>query len=180
MNEILNGKVVKMTPEKISALQEYAKRQESAERHRSLNEQEVTAMFIRQNIQTLTVDDATAVRMMQYYPEWVKDFPYTEGYKVQHNGNLWKCRQAHTSQSGWEPGPGTESLWTVINEYYAGDEYDPIPYEGNMVLEKGKYYTQDGVLYECIRDSGIAVFEPLSKLATMMGGQYVKVKEATI
>ncbi len=148
--------------------------------HRPLNDSEVLGLMLRRNIQTLTVDDATAVRMRQYYPDWTDGTAYKVGYKIQYNGKLWKCRQAHASQPDWRPGTGTELLWTVINEYYAGDEYDPIPYEGNMVLEKGKYYTQDGKLYLCIRNSEIAVFEPLSKLATMMGGQYVKVKEATV
>ncbi len=174
-----NGVRRKLSAEELGHIESEQKREDATERHRPLDESEVLSLMLRQNIQTLAVDDATAVRMRQYYPEWAKDTKYTEGYKVQHNGKLWKCRQAHTSQPDWEPSTATASLWTEIPEQYAGDQYDPIPYEGNQVLEKGKYYTQDGVLYECIRDSGIAVFEPLSKLATMMGGEYVKVKETT-
>lgn len=46
-----------------------------------------------------------------------------------------------------------------------------IPYNGNMALEAGKYYTQDGVLYLCNRDTGNPVYHPLSALV----GLYVEV-----
>ena len=35
-----------------------------------------------------------------------------------------------------------------------------------MALEKGKYYSQDGVTYLCTRDTGIAVY---NKLADLVG-----------
>lgn len=171
MKKMVNGVISDMEPAEIAQREAKAKRFEAEERHRPLSEQEVTVLFIRQNIQTLSVDDQTAVRMVAYYPEWADATTYETGFKVQRNGKLYKCRQKHTSQPNWAPDkPGTESLWTVINEQYSGDQYDPIPYSGNMVLEKGKYYTQDGVLYECIRDSGIAVFNSLADLV----GNYVK------
>jgi hypothetical protein len=48
---------------------------------------------------------------------------------------------------------------------------NPIPYEGNMVLENGKYYIQDGVTYLCNRDSGNPVYHALKVLI----GLYVEV-----
>lgn len=45
---------------------------------------------------------------------------------------------------------GTEALYAVIEEAHAGTLEDPIPYVQNMLMEKGKYYTQYGVVYECI------------------------------
>ena len=41
---------------------------------------------------------------------------------------------------------------------------DPIPYEGNMVLENGKYYTQDNVKYLCTRDTVNPVTHDLKDL----------------
>ena len=48
------------------------------ERTRPLTSEEVTAMLIRQQINGLTVDDNTALRMMEFYPEWVSDTDYSE------------------------------------------------------------------------------------------------------
>ena len=134
-----------------------------------LTESEVSRMLITQQINTLTVDDNTALRMTEFYPEWTADTEYTIGYKVQHNGKLWRCRQAHTSQAGWEP-ENAASLWTEICESHAGTLEDPIPYSGNMALESGKYYMQDGKIYRCIRDTINPVYNALSELV----GLYVE------
>ena len=139
------------------------------ERTRPLTAEEVTAMLIRQQINTLTVDDNTALRMVEFYPEWVEGQAYTAGYKVQHGGKLWRCVQAHTSQAGWEP-ENTPALWTEICETHDGTIDDPIPYSGNMALEAGKNYIQDDVVYLCNRDTGQPVYNALSELV----GLYVE------
>lgn len=172
---------MKLTPEEITAMQSEAKRFELMEKSRSLTESEVNRMLIARQINTLAVDDNTALRMVEFYPEWESGKAYTAangctaGYKVTRNGKLWKLRQEHTSQADWAPGEtGTESLWTEICEAHDGTKYDPVPYSGNMALENGKYYTQDGVLYLCNRDTGNPVYHPLSELV----GLYVTVVEA--
>ena len=134
-----------------------------------LTESEVSRMLIAQQINTLTVDDNTALRMVAFYPEWAENAEYTAEYKVQRNGKLWRCIQAHTSQAGWEP-ENTASLWTEICESHAGTLDDPIPYSGNMALESGKYYMQDGKVYRCTRDTGNPVYNALSELV----GLYVE------
>ena len=134
-----------------------------------LTESEVSRMLITQQINTLTVDDNTALRMTEFYPEWADNAEYTAEYKVQRNGKLWRCIQAHTSQTGWEP-ENAASLWTEICESHAGTLGDPIPYSGNMALESGKYYMQDGKVYRCTRDTGNPVYNALSELV----GLYVE------
>ena len=134
-----------------------------------LTESEVSRMLIAQQINTLTVDDNTALRMVEFYPDWASGMDYTAGYKVQRNGKLWRCIQAHTSQTGWEP-ENAASLWTEICESHAGTLEDPIPYSGNMALESGKYYMQDGKVYHCTRDTGNPVYNALSELV----GLYVE------
>ena len=126
-------------------------------------------MLITQQINTLTVDDNTALRMTEFYPEWASGQSYTAGYKVQRNGKLWRVLQAHTSQAGWEP-ENAASLWTEICESHAGTLDDPIPYSGNMALESGKYYSQDNKVYRCTRDTGNPVYNALSELV----GLYVE------
>lgn len=116
--------------------------------------------------------DAEALTVRTLYPAWAAGQDYTVGYKITYNGELYKVLQAHTSQETWVPGAtGTESLYARIDEEHDGTQYDPIPYEGNMALENGKYYTQDGVLYRCTRDTGNPVYHALSELV----GLYVEV-----
>ena len=168
MNKWVNGELVDMTTEEIAAQEAKQKAFEAAERHRPLTAEEVTALLIRQQINTITVDDQTALRMVSYYPAWDEligktvdkaDFRFTYG------GKLYKTIPAnHTFQADWIPGVGTESLYTRIDEEHDGTQYDPIPYDGNMALEAGKYYIQDYVIYLCNRDTGNPVYNPLAEL----------------
>ena len=170
MYKVVNGKLIEMTDDEIAQMQAEAARAEAQERHRPLTAEEVTAMLINQQINTLEVDDQTACRMREFYPEWVAGVAYSADYKVQHGGNLWRCLQAHTSQSGWEP-ENVPALWEEICETHDGSLYDPIPYEGSMALVSGKYYSQDGVTYLCNRDTVNPVYNPLSELV----GIYVEI-----
>lgn len=158
-----------MSAEEIYAMQAEAQKAEKIERTRPLTAEEVTAMLIKQQINTLEVDDTTALRMLEFYPEWVDGQDYAAGFKVQLGGKLWRCLQAHNSQTGWEP-ENTPALWTEICENHAGTMDDPIPYSGNMALESGKYYIQDYVIYLCNRDTINPVYNPLAELV----GLYVE------
>lgn len=133
------------------------------ERTRPLTESEVARMLITQQINTLAVDDNTALRMLEFYPEWASDTDYTAGFKARRGGKLWRCVQAHTSHAGWEP-ENAASLWTEICETHDGTIDDPIPYSGNMALESGKYYLQDYVIYRCTRDTINPVYNALADL----------------
>ena len=159
-----NGVIRDMTSKEIAEMEELRLRYEAEEKHRPLTSEEVTAMLIRQQINTLAVDDQTALRMTEFYPEWTSGQGYTAAYKVRYGGNLWRCMQAHTAQSGWEPSTATASLWEQICESHDGTLADPIPYSGNMALENGKYYTQDGATYLCTRDTGNPVYNALADL----------------
>lgn len=158
-----NGIIRDMTAEEVAAMQDAVSKAESEEKRRPLSLGEVQEMMVRAQINTLAVDDATALRMVAYYPEWTAGQDYTAGYKVQYGGKLWRCVQAHTSQAGWEP-ENAASLWTEICEAHDGTKYDPIPYSGNMALQNGKYYMQGGVLYKCTRDTGNPVYNALADL----------------
>lgn len=166
-----NGVIREMTPSEIAEIEEANARYEAEEKHRPLSTEEVQTMLIRQQINTLSVDDATAYRMREFYPAWESGIAYAAGYKLTYGGELYKVLQAHTSQAAWLPGVGTESLYARIDEQHDGSKYDPIPYNGNMALEAGKHYSQDGVLYKCTRDTGNPVYHALSALV----GIYVEV-----
>lgn len=172
MKIVENGIMRDMTAEEVAAMEVAQAEAEAYERTRPLAESEVTRLLIAQQINTLTVDDNTALRMVEFYPEWAAGQAYTAGYKVQRSGKLWRCVQAHTAQAGWEP-ENAASLWTEICETHDGTKYDPIPYSGNMALESGKYYSQSGVTYLCNRSTGQPVYNALSELVSI----YVEVAE---
>lgn len=159
-----NGIYRDMTADEIAAMQEAVAKAETEEKRRPLSLAEVQEMIVRQQINTLSVDDATALRMVAYYPEWTAGTAYAAGDRLVYNGNLYKVLQAHTAQETWLPGAGTESLYTRIDEQHDGTKYDPIPYSGNMALEAGKYYSQSGKTYLCNRDTGNPVYHALAEL----------------
>lgn len=169
MKKCINGQIVEMTADEIAEIQESFARAEAAEKKRPLTEAEVSRMIISQQINTLEVDDATAYRMREFYPKWKSSMTLTVGCKLQYGGKLYRVIQAHTSQDDWTP-DASASLFERIDETHDGSKYDPIPYDGNMALENGKYYVQNGVTYLCNRDTGNPVYNALADLV----GQYVE------
>lgn len=152
-----------MTPEEEAAERKAILAAQAYERTRPLTAEEVTNMLIAAQINTLSVDDNTALRMVDFYPGWVAGTEYSPGYKVQRNGKLWRAIQANAAQAGWEP-ENAPALWEQVCESHTGATDDPIPYDGNMALESGKYYIQDGEIYRCTRDTGNPVYGDLYEL----------------
>ena len=175
MRKYINGEYIDMTDEEIAAMESEAAKFEAYERTRPLTAEEVNAMLIRQQINSLAVDDNTALRMREFYPDWEDMIGQTvekAGFRFKHGGNLYKTIPAnHTFQADWVPGVGTESLYTRIDETHEGTLTDPIPYSGNMALEAGKYYSQSGVVYLCTRDTVNPVYNALADLV----GLYVEI-----
>jgi hypothetical protein len=113
--------------------------------------------------------DETAIQAATLHPTWTENTAYDVGYKVQRNGKLYKCIQAHTAIVTWEP-ENAASLWEVINESHTGTLDDPIPYDGNMALVSGLHYVQNDVVYLCTRDTVNPVYGSLKSLV----GLYVE------
>lgn len=88
---------------------------------------------------------------------------------------LYEVIQPHSLQADWEPGVSTASLYKSIDVEHAGTMDDPIPFTPPMILENGKYYKENDILYICERDSVIPLTHSLSELAS--SGQYVSVVE---
>lgn len=140
---------MKLTPEEITAMRAEAKRFELMEKSRSLTESEVNRMLIARQINTLAVDDNTALRMTEFYPEWASDTAYSAGYKVQYGGTLYKCLQAHTAQTDWTP-DSAPSLWAkvlipnpdVIPEWEQPDSTNPYM-TGDKVTHNSKTWVSD-------------------------------------
>lgn len=123
----------------------------------------------------LVLTDAEALGCKAIYKQWETlveaAAEVDKGYRFRHGTDLYRVEQpGYTFVSHYVPGAvGTESLFSRIDEAHEGTAEDPIPYAGNMALEEGKYYSQDGV-YRCTRSTGIAVFATLRELV----GLYVE------
>ena len=134
------------------------------------------ALLYRSRIETAvqSLGDAMAEDVRTLYPtfdELVKRgfMAKDEGYKFRYGDTLYKTAQPNISfVAHYPPGVGTESMFTRIDETHDGTLDDPTPYSGNMELEQGKYYMQDGVIYYCKYGSGIPVYEHLSTLTTFV------------
>lgn len=125
-------------------------------------------------INTLEMTDDESLQIKDMYPEWSEfiNQPLSQGMKVQYDNKLYKVRQdIATVLENQAPSIATAALYEEINETAAGTQEDPIPYNNNMELVEGKYYSQDGVTYLCTRSTGQAVYNPLKDLV----GIYVEV-----
>ena len=60
------------------------------------------------------LDDEQAVAMTTLFPVWASGVAYTANYRAQYAGALYRCVQAHTSQTGWEP-PAVPALWARVS-----------------------------------------------------------------
>lgn len=95
--------------------------------------------------QTLT--DEEAMEIATVYPVWSDGVAYSVGAFVTYGENgvgdpqLYKCVQAHTSQSDWTPG-GTPSLWSAI-----GLAPDEVPVWSQPTGAHDAYNTGDRVHY---------------------------------
>jgi hypothetical protein len=120
------------------------------------------------------------IKYQQFAPQWGVDVKegdsVVKGDKFTYEGRLYAVLQDHTVLAINAPSIATASLYVEVTPDYTegGEEFgtleNPIAYDGNMALENGKYYEQEGVMYLCHRDTGIAVYQPLSALV----GLYVE------
>ena len=112
-------------------------------------------------INTYNLTDEEALQVQSHYPTFdsllSKAEPLPVDFKFQHEGKLYKVLQEHTPQADWLPGTDeTKAIYGLVSGStgeHAGTLDDPIPYERNMVLYEGKYYTQFGEVYLCTRNS---------------------------
>lgn len=127
----------------------------------------LAAEVIPDIINTFELSDEEALKRKALYPEWASFIgkPLNTGFKVQYGDNLYKVRQPITTVlENQYPSVNTAALYEEINETASGTIDDPIPYNGNMELFEGLYYSQAGVTYKCTRSTGQAVYHDLSAL----------------
>lgn len=142
-------------------------------------EEQVNQMIglVTMNINDWKLTDEERLKYKKLHPKW-EDYigkSLKSDFKFQYNESLYKTKKEINpvlDQDGYRPGEsGSESLYEEINETNAGTKEDPIPYNNNMELFAGKYYSQNGITYKCTRNTEQAVYQDLSGLV----GIYVEV-----
>lgn len=61
------------------------------------------------------IDDTTATEHLMQFAEWTFPVAYAADQLRQYGGKLYRCLQAHTSQSDWTP-DASASLWKAIGD----------------------------------------------------------------
>lgn len=107
--------------------------------------------------------DKMALENIYLYPQWKEGIDAEKDERYRYGDKLYKCNQPHKTQADWTPDV-SPALWVVVVVENEGTKEDPIPFTPPMEIFNGNYYTQDGVLYLCIRDSGIALTHNLKYL----------------
>lgn len=104
-----------------------------------------------------SLSDADALTVKSIYPEWVVGEEVKTREKRNYNGRLYRCRQAHTTQSDWTPDK-TPDLWAILDEVNEGTIDNPIPAVSGMEYVYGLYYKdpEDGNIYLCERQGEAA------------------------
>ena len=124
-------------------------------------------------INKMEISDSDSLKFKGLYPNWEEFIGKSlkANFKINYLDKLYKTLQEASTvldQEGYRPGEvGSEALYTEINEPGSGGHQGtlegPIPYN-NMELFEGKYYSHDGVVYKCIRNTEQPVYQDLSGL----------------
>lgn len=74
------------------------------------------ARQLRQLIEqaSISLSDEVALTGIELFPAWETDKSYAVDDRVRYEGTLYKCVQAHTSQSDWMPS-AVPALWTRVS-----------------------------------------------------------------
>lgn len=105
----------------------------------------------------VSLDEADALEAVELHPAWQDETDYEVGDRVRYQDVLYKCLQAHTSQSNWTP-DAAASLWArvlipdedVIPVWEQPDSTNPY-----MTGDKVHYPTIDDPVYESLIDNNI-------------------------
>lgn len=129
--------------------------------------QDQAVSFARMTINTVELSDDDALAVKDLHPSWESFIgkEMKKGIRSVYDDKLFRARQdISVVLENQPPSIDTAALYEEINEENAGTLDDPIPYNNNMELFAGKYYSQDGTVYKCTRDTGQAVYQDLADL----------------
>lgn len=116
--------------------------------------------------------DEEALGNIELFPTWQSKIgiQVNQGDRLYYDDKLFKVLQTHTPQDNWRPDTTASLYVQVVIEGEQGTIDNPISFEVNMELVEGKYYTEDGVKYLCVR----ALAQSVWHLAELVGN-YVEI-----
>ena len=104
----------------------------------------------------VSLGDEDALEAVELFPAWKTDTAYATDERIRYGEKLYRCVQAHTSQSDWTP-DATPALWTEV----AKPGEIPVwkqPTGAQDAYNKGdkvKYPDADGDVWVSIVDSNV-------------------------
>lgn len=108
--------------------------------------------IIERAVAALELDNEAALECVELFPAWENGKAYTVETRVQYGGKLYRCVQAHTSQSDWTP-PVAASLWSgvTVDQATGYDEWKQ-PTGAHDAYKKGDRVLFNGSVYESLID----------------------------
>ena len=173
MRKLVNRQYFDMTTEEIADIAKYNAIRKTKEKYSPMSVEEASKLLLCSMLNAIPVNNESALRLKSFYPtfESIVGQKVNNGYKFTYGDKLWSVVQPElTIQEHYPPGAGMESLYEEICEEYEGTLDEPIPYNGNMALESGKYYVQSDKIYLCNRDTVNPIYHALIELV----GLYVE------
>lgn len=151
-----NGIYRDMTAEELEQMEAIGRQERLKEAFRPLTESEVLALLIPQQINTLAVDDATASRMVEFYPKltmYAEGSLIAAGTRINWNGTL---KQAavdlwNTTENNPDNAP---TLWQAI-AYRNGIRIIPATITAGEAFAKGELGWWGDAVYESLIDANV-------------------------
>lgn len=151
---MVDGIVREMNAEEIAELERARRAYEIQEKSRPLTEAEVLQMLIPQQINTLAVDDATASRMVDYYPTLTGGGSLIPaGTKINWGGQLKRAAVDLWDTTGNDPG-SAPNLWEDVN-YRSGYRVIPEAITATLAFAEGECGWWGDHLYRSTMDGNV-------------------------
>lgn len=125
---------------------------------------------IKYSINSLDLSNNDTIKFKDYLPDWNdyinKSLPIN--FKFKYNNQPYKTLQYINIVLENQTPDIVYSLYAIINEEHEGTLEDPIPYVQQMAIEKGKYYSQYGVVYIAIQNMPTGMPYDLSQIPSIV------------
>ena len=116
------------------------------------------AIKLRQMIEraSASLPDEDALEAVELFPNWEVGVTYEMGIRVRYEGQLYRCEQAHTSQSDWTPDI-TRNLWTPVAEPHTIPVWQQPTgaQDAYRIGDKVHFPTADDPVYVCTIDYNV-------------------------
>lgn len=112
---------------------------------------------------TPLLTDEQAEQVPNAYPEWEEGMAYAVGKRVRYESKLYRCVQAHTSQSSWTPDK-VPALWVRTSQEGEIPEWVQ-PTGAHDAYNRGDKVKHVGKVWESLVDAN--VWEPSTSTPTL-------------